>query len=110
MKVKYRVKDKQEFQDIYKKGIRLNFEFVKARYLANKLSYSRVGISVPTKCGNAVIRNKIKRQIRAVLAHKMNFTQPIDIIIVATTNYSVMNFEKVNADLTELLKKVGNIS
>ncbi len=109
MKVKYRVKDRQEFQNIYKNGTLLKSDTISLRYLPNNLGYARVGISVPTKSGNAVIRNKIKRQIRAILAHDMNFVQPVDVILVVRKSYKIEDFVKTESDIKELLKKVGNI-
>lgn len=109
MKEKYRVKDRQEFQKIYKEGTLIKSDTVSLRYLPNNLGFARVGISVPTKSGNAVIRNKIKRQIRAILAHDMNFVQPVDVILVVRKSYDVSDFRKTESDIKELLKKVGNL-
>ena len=109
MKEKYRVKDRIEFQKIYREGTLIKSDTISLRYLPNNLGFARVGISVPTKSGNAVIRNKIKRQIRAILAHDMNFVQPVDVILVVRKSYDVSDYRKTESDIKELLKKVGNL-
>ena len=109
MKVKYRVKDSREFQKVYKTGTLIRGETLNLYYLPNSLDHIRIGISVPTKSGNAVIRNKIKRQIRALVAKLVNLDQPIDIILLVRKAYSVDQIQKVEEDFINLFKKVGNI-
>lgn len=109
MKVKYRVKDSREFQKVYKTGTLIRGETLNLYYLPNNLDHIRIGISVPTKSGNAVIRNKIKRQIRALVAKLVNLDQPIDIILLVRKAYSVDQIQKVEEDFINLFKKVGNI-
>lgn len=36
-------------------------------YLKNDIGHARIGISVSKKLGKAVIRNKIKRQVRMIV-------------------------------------------
>lgn len=109
MKVKNRVKDTQTFQLIYKTGKQIRTDCLSLYYLPSGLGYIRIGISVPTKSGNAVIRNKIKRQIRALIAKHCNLNQSVDAILLVRKAYSVDTFDKTEKDLLTLLKKVGNI-
>ena len=109
MKVKNRIKDSREFQLTFKTGTKISSNTLNLYYLKNDLGYVRFGISVPTKSGNAVIRNKIKRQIRALIAKHANLDQSIDVVLLVRKAYSIEEFSKTEEDLINLLKKVGNI-
>ncbi len=108
MKVENRVKKHKEFQDVIQNGTLVNGSILYLYHIPNNLGKARVGISVPTKCGNAVIRNKIRRQIRAILAHELNFTQPIDIVFIVRRKYNTEDFSSSQEEIKKLLEKVGN--
>ena len=67
MKKEYRIKKNEEFQKIIrqKKSI-VHSKFV--IYFRKNDEHLRIGISVSKKLGNAVVRNKIKRQIRMMIS------------------------------------------
>ena len=48
---------------------------------------TRIGISVSKKIGIAVIRNKIRRQIRMMLSKEFILTEPIDYIVIVRQLY-----------------------
>lgn len=108
MKVKNRVKKYTEFEKVIHEGRSERSHTLTLYYLKNELGYARVGISVPTKSGNAVVRNKIRRQIRAILAKEMDVNQGFDYIFIARRSYDINNFNQSTSDIVTLLKKVGN--
>lgn len=108
MKVQYRVKKYEEFQKIIKDGSLLRSDTLNLYFLENNLGYSRVGISVPTKSGNAVVRNKIRRQIRAILSKELDISLGFDYIFIARRNYDIKNFNQTASDVVSLLNKVRN--
>ncbi len=110
MKVENRIKKGQEFQSIIDNGTLLREETLSIYWLKNEFNLARVGISVPKKSGNAVIRNKIKRQIRAILSHTLDFSKGVDMIIIARKKYDIDNFLATKKDLETLLEKIGNKS
>ncbi len=107
MKVINRVKKYPEFQEVINKGQNLKVNTLNCYFLKNSLGYTRFGISIPTKSGHAVVRNKMKRQIRAAIAMKCDYKLPFDIVIIARNKFDIENFEQTKADIEELLKKVG---
>lgn len=107
MKVKNRVKSHQEFQNVIEKGLLERTSCFNLYYLQNNLGYPRVGISVPTKSGNAVIRNKIKRQIRAILANELRENLSFDLIFIARKKFNIKDFSRSEIEIRELLEKVG---
>ncbi len=108
MKSKYRVKKYKEFQKVISDGSLLKSKTLTLYYLPNELGYARVGISIPTKSGNAVVRNKMKRQIRAILNTELDITKGFDYIFIARRNYDIDNFAVSKEDISDLLSKVGN--
>ena len=108
MKVKNRVKKHDEFQRPINEGKFEKSSTLNLYYLKNDLGYARVGISIPTKAGNAVIRNKIRRQIRAILAKELDVNKGFDYIFIARRGYDITKFDQLASDIVMLLGKVGN--
>lgn len=106
MKKQFRVKDTREFQKIIsKKNFVTSGSFV--IYLLPKgKEYSRVGISVGKKLGNAVNRNKIKRQVRMMLQDLYDFDGDFDGILMVRNLFIKHNFQENKKELENLLKKV----
>ena len=105
MIVKNRIKKYSEFQKVIEAAdVKKTCFFVSYR-LKNELGYSRFGISVPKKTGNAVIRNRIKRQVRSAIGQSTNFEKSIDIVLIVRKSYDVNQFTKVKSEIQELLNK-----
>jgi ribonuclease P protein component len=56
----------QQFRKIYQEGQRFSSPFFTAFVLPNELETLRFGITVTRKVGNAVVRNRCKRRMRAI--------------------------------------------
>lgn len=106
MKKEFRVKDTREFAGImnYKKFYTCpSFViYVKPR----KEDHARVGISVGKKMGKAVIRNKIKRQVRSMVQDIYTFDENFDTIILVRVKYHEENYINNKKLLERLIKKV----
>ncbi len=59
------IKTNKEFSRAYKKGRYCVDDNVCVYYIKNSSPYNKLGITTPKKLGNAVIRNRAKRIIRA---------------------------------------------
>ena len=106
MKKEYRVKDTREFSTImnYKRFYACpSFViYVKPR----KFDHARVGISVGKKMGNAVTRNKVKRQVRSMVQDLYQFDENFDTIILVRVKYHEENYINNKKLLERLIKKV----
>lgn len=68
---------------------------------------SHFGISVGKKIGNAVVRNKLKRQIRNIIdKNKKYYSNGIDYIIMIRKGCIDLSFEEKESYLIHLLEKV----
>lgn len=67
----------------------------------------RFGIAVSKKLGNAVVRNKLKRQIRAIIDEKkINFPNNRDYIIMIKKSCVDLPFSKMKEELENLIKEI----
>ncbi len=67
--------------------------------------HTRVGISVSKKLGNAVTRNKIKRQVRMMLQELINFEEnEHDYIVIVRRSYLDNCYADNKKDLEKTLK------
>ncbi|UKS54559.1 ribonuclease P protein component [Mycoplasma feriruminatoris] len=109
MKNKRIIKKNFEFQEIinYKKNIK-NFCFV-IYYKDNDQSYLKYGISVGKKIGNAVVRNKVKRQIRMILRQNISEIGTIskDIIILVRKSVLDLKYATLSKSLVKLIKEIN---
>ena len=105
MKIINRIKASEDFALAIKKGkVQRNPSYT-IHYRENEYTYTRVGISVSSKLGNAVVRNRIKRQVRMICDELLCYTQPVDIVIVVRKNYLDHSFEDNNESFKQFLVK-----
>lgn len=104
MKIVNRVKKSSEFQTIIQQGATFKNKSFVGHFLVTTNNRVRVGISVSKRRGNAVRRNKIKRQIRSICMENINLTESYDLIIVAREQYDVEKFDQMREDLLEIVR------
>ena len=110
MKVVNRVKDKREFVLVVHKGKTLKEAPYIVHYLNNELSVCRVGLSVSKRIGNAVTRNRIKRQTRAMCDSLIDYSShTFDVVVVVKQEFLSNDFEHNKQILNNLLSKIGII-
>ena len=104
MKKRDIVKSNILFNDIIQKGIRnANKYFVICRVSKNE-EKNNYGIAVGKKVGNAVTRNKIKRQIRNIIDNNYkSFPNFHNYIIICKKEALNLSFKEMNDKLIELL-------
>jgi len=105
MKTINRIKANDDFATTIKKGKTQRDQSYVSHYCENLLNYARVGISVSSKLGNAVVRNHIKRQIRSMCDELIDYEkQSLDIVIVAKQGFLTNSYDDNKMSLTKLLK------
>lgn len=110
MNKEYLVKSTLLFDAIIKKGPVYKDKYCKIFKDVNKFNYVRFGISVPKIVGNAVIRNKTKRQIKEILRNNLSqfINYRYDVIIIVNKSFILLNFsDKINILLNALNKGVS---
>jgi len=69
-------------------------------------SESRFGISVSKKIGNAVVRNKIKRQIKAIISKK-DYQNGFNCIIILGRGILERTYQEMENNLLEALNNLN---
>ena len=97
------LKNSESFLEIISKGQKftisgLTFYFLKK----NDLNESKVGISIKKKTGNAVYRNKLKRQIKNLLRLNQEEIKSFDIVVI---NYQKRSRPIEYSELELIFKK-----
>ena len=110
MKILNRIKKSDEFLLTIKKGKTYRSDAYTIHIAKNLYSYTRVGISVSSKLGNAVTRNRIKRQVRSMCDSIIKYSdQSLDIVIVVRKPFLDGGFNDNKSQLCDLLSaQVGN--
>lgn len=104
MKKKYRIKKSQEFELIIKNRKFIADPAMVLYIKEKKENHSRVGITVKNKVGNAVVRNKVKRQIRMMIQEIYNFDENFDSILLIKEKF-IQNDYFTNKNILERLYK-----
>ena len=106
MKVKYRIKSNQDFQKV----IRDNKKNICGSFIIYHSNSSkpnaRIGISTSKKLGNAVIRNRIRRQVRVMARNVIDLNGKLDYVIIVRKGYLNNNYQD---NLEELKKTISKI-
>ena len=104
-----RIKQGRDFSRVRQEGHRL----VHGCLIANwrKLpadSTHRLGVVTSGKIGNAVIRNRARRLLReAFRLHQHDFSQPVDLVLVARASIVGKAFADVEKDFLTTVRKAG---
>ena len=107
MKKENSLKKNQDFQKILETKQSVGCSTLVIYYLKNELNYTRVGISSGKKVGNAVIRNRTKRQVRALLDSLINYEKSMDLIVIVRNKFLEQDYENNLKDLKYLLDKIN---
>ena len=106
MKVKYRVKSHEDFQKVIHANKKLHSKSFTIYYEDNEYGHARVGISTSKKLGHAVIRNRIRRQVRSMCREIIDFNVSKEYCIIVRNNYLQQDFEKNKDELKKLILKI----
>ena len=90
----------REFQTVLNSRVKFVLPEVVIFSKPNKLGTSRMGLVVTKKIGNAVTRNKIKRQLREVFrqssCQKNSNRHDLDLVFIARAKSKSTSYEKLS--------------
>lgn len=102
MNKKYIIKKNKEIEHIIKKGLKKVNTFFVVYKIKNAFNYNRYCVSIPTKLGNAVKRNRIKRQLKDILMKK-NINTSSDYVIIVRVEFLKLQYKKMETELINVL-------
>ncbi len=109
MKAQYRLKKNYQYNYVYKHNHSVADKHIVLLYCTSKNQpTTRVGFSVGKKHGNAVCRNRLRRQLKAAMSSLMpTITSGYNIIVVPRVESC--SYADMLASLTTLVRKAGII-
>ena len=88
------------------KGKRLSIDGLSLFYRKNDGANFRVGLSVGKKLGNAVIRNRLRRQIRSCITRALGgHAAGYDLVFVARQGLGDLPFDQILKAVTRALQR-----
>lgn len=103
----YRLNKHGSFSYVYKKGKRLSEPDLVLFFTPAKSA--RVGFSVSNKVGKAVVRNKVKRRLRASVGLRLKVISGCQAVIAANPSAAGRDFKTLDGEVDRLFKRAGLI-
>lgn len=106
MKQSYKLTKKEDFDTVFRKGRLIRGLSVSLRIKKTNLDHMRVGIIVGQRISKrAVIRNRIKRQLREVVAHYTQDSKSgIDVVVMPNVEILKKSFNELKKELELVFK------
>lgn len=98
------VRKNQDFKRVLNQRKSLGNKYLVIYYKENIINLNRYGISVSKKVGNAVTRNKIKRQIKNIIDKNQNlFKKNQDYIIIVKKAILDLKYNEIEESIKKLI-------
>jgi len=109
MKKENRIAKKEDFESIFKRGRFVGGTFISLKVKKTTLGYARLGILAGKKVSKkAVVRNKIKRQLRGTAReHILDSKVGMDVVVIAGPEIVNKSFKEIKEEAAKLFKKAG---
>ncbi len=107
MKKEYRIKKSKEIETILrKKRSSGNKHYIIYVTQNHETNHFRLAMSVSKKIGNAVVRNRLKRQIKNIVQQNTSHLKNYNIFIIARADCKDISHKERVDSITRLLKKL----
>lgn len=105
---KYRLTKNGSFTYLYNKGVKVSAKRMKFSYSLVK-SGIKIGFSVNNKIGKAVVRNLVKRRMRAICAEFLGKLKPCQAVFIAYKGIDELDFTTLREQMECCFIKAGLI-
>lgn len=102
------LKENAAFRRLYYKGKSAGNRYLVIYCARNRLEVTRVGLTVSTKLGHAVVRNRVRRRLREIVRHNQDcLPSGYDLVIVARTAAVEAEFAALEKSFRTLTGRLG---
>lgn len=102
------LKNNYEFRRLYTKGKSAASPYAVVYCRKNKSAGNKLGLTVSTKIGKAVTRNRIRRRYKEIYRlNEEKFNPGYDIVIVARIKSRYAAYRELETDFLNLCRKLG---
>jgi ribonuclease P protein component len=102
-----RLRRREEFLRVQRQGIKVSADPLLALALENSQGVTRLGITISSKVGNAVVRNRIRRRLREIFRKQRGrLPRGIDLVLIATPRAYEADFSALSGAYCALADKL----
>ena len=102
------LKKNYEFRRLYTKGKSAATPLIVVYFRRNGAAGNRLGITVGTKVGKAVVRNRVRRRLKEIYRlHEHRLLRGRDVVIVARVRARDADYHALEQDFLKLCGKLG---
>ena len=102
------LKENAAFRRLYYKGKSAGNRYLVIYCARNRLEVTRVGLTVSTKLGHAVVRNRVRRRLREIVRHNAScLPSGYDVVVVARTAAVEAEFAALEKSFRTLTGRLG---
>ena len=111
MKFTVAMKENHVFRRLYRKGKTAADSRLALYIRPNGGKGSRLGLTVSTKVGHAVVRNRVRRRLREIYRlHEGELTAGMDVVVVARVRAAQSSYAQLEESFLRLSRKLGLVS
>ena len=108
MRLTSSIKNNYEFRRLYATGKSVTSGLLAVYCKRNRKGQSQLGVTVGTKVGKAVRRNRVRRRLREIYRlHEHEIRRGFDIVVAARVRSREASYQQLEKDLLRLLDKLG---
>lgn len=108
MRPEERLRSRVDFDRLRQDGRRYSTRWVSISVLPNTLGHNRYGLVVSRRVGNAVVRNRLRRQLREVIrTFRTDLQVGFDLVVIARPALAGQPFDHIRRIMRQILVEAG---
>lgn len=104
-----RLRNRREFQRVYSEGVKVVGRLIVVFAQPGSGEVSRLGVTATRRTGNAVVRNRSRRRVRALFRGRCELLaeRALDIVVNVRTGCAEAPWADLERDFRECLSKIA---
>jgi ribonuclease P protein component len=104
----HRLLARKDFLRARARGRKVHTQHLIALWMPSAVGQRRVGLTVSTKVGNAVVRNQVKRWLREIYRRERERLPPrMDLVLIAKAGAMDAGYHALHAQFLEIARRLG---